>query len=87
LSATQLGLNLEQAQKLLDHVADRLHAADPASAERLLDEFVDRLRRLDDIANIKQSIASADHAALRKLGGIDDAKALVRLIERFAQGE
>jgi len=85
LSATQLGLNLEQAQKLLDHVADRLHGIDPASAERLLDEFVDRLRHLDDIAAVKQSIARADHAALNNLGGIDDAKALVRLIETFAQ--
>ena len=59
------GLTQDQAQKVLDYVANRLNGTDVATAERLLEAFVDHLRGLDDIAGVKTLIAQGDEKALR----------------------
>jgi hypothetical protein len=84
-SGKRAGLTREQAQKLLDYVADRLVGTDRAIAERLLDEFVDRLRGLDDIAKVKRWIEAGDEQALGPLGGLEGARRLIHLVERIAE--
>ena len=83
IGVTQQGVDAAAIQKLLDYVADRLAGTDFATAERLFDEFVERLRKLDDIAAVRRSIAAADTAALEHLGGVEDARNLIALIEKF----
>jgi len=85
MTLVRTGLDVEQAQKVVDYVADRLVGADFETAERLLDAFVDRLRRLDDVAAAKRAIAESDAAALDALGGIEEAKNLIELIGRITR--
>jgi DNA-binding phage protein len=79
------GLTLEQAQKMLDYVADRLSGADHATAERLLEEFVDRMRGLNDIASIKRLIEQGDDEALKHLGGVEGARGMIHLVEKIGR--
>jgi hypothetical protein len=77
------GLTPEQAQKVLDHFADRLEGTDNAIAERLLEEFAGRLCALDDIAHVRRLVAQGDDQALEHLGGVAGARGIVDLVERI----
>jgi hypothetical protein len=79
------GLTREQAQKMLDYVADRLEGTDRAIAERLLEDFVDRLRGLDDMPQVKRWIEQGDDEALKHLGGVEGARRLIHLVEKIAR--
>jgi hypothetical protein len=85
LPAKQPGLTQDQAQKVLDYVANRLNGTDVATAERLLEAFVDHLRGLDDIARVKKLIAQGDDKALEHLGGVQGAKRLIYLVETIGR--
>ncbi len=79
------GLTQEQAQKMLDYVADRLGGTDRPTADRLLEGFVDRLRGLDDIAKVKRWIEQGDDEALKHLGGVEGAKRMIYLVEKIGR--
>jgi hypothetical protein len=83
--ASPTGLTREQAQKMLDYVADRLDGTDREIAERMLEGFVDRLRGLDDIAKVRRLIEEGDETALAQLGGVQGARRLVCLVEKIAE--
>jgi hypothetical protein len=77
------GLTQQQAQKVLDYVADRLGGADRATVERLLEEFAGRLCGLDDIAAIKRLVVQGNDEALQHLGGLEGARGMLYLVERI----
>jgi hypothetical protein len=80
------GLTREQAQKVLDYVADRLSGTDLATADRLLEQFVDRLRGLDDLERIKRLVEQRDDEALKHLGGAEGARGMLHLVEKIGRG-
>jgi hypothetical protein len=83
LPAPSRGLNIIQAQGLVDHAALRLEGHDFEVAERLLDDFVARLRALTDLELIRQQIADGDEQSLLPIGGVEGAKTLLELVEKI----
>lgn len=78
-------LTVEQAQKVVDYVANRLSGADSATAERLLDGVVARFRQLDDLANVRRLIEEGNEKVLAPLGGLGSAKNMVFLVETIGR--